>query len=206
VRSDLAVALWHDYQRRGGLLFVLSGPSGVGKDRLLGEFLRIAPNVRRCVTTTTRLPRNGERDGADYWFLPMPEFRRMVDAGEFLEHAEVHGHLYGVQHSHVEELLAEGRDVILLIDVQGAATVKRWRPDATMVFLVPPSMEELERRLRERGTESENEIVVRLADARAEFERVSEFDYMIVHDRVEDAARKLAAIVAAERCRIERSV
>ena len=202
----MAIVLWHNYQRRGGLLFVLSGPSGVGKDRLLGEFLRIAPNVRRCVTTTTRPPRNAECDGVDYWFVEMSEFRRMVDAGEFLEHAEVHGNFYGVERRHVEELLAAGHDVILLIDVQGAATVKRWRPDATMVFLAPPSMEELERRLRERGTESENEIAVRLSNAVGEFQRVNEFDYLIVHDSVEDAARQLAAIVTAERCRIERSV
>ena len=182
---------------------MLSGPSGVGKDRLLGEFLRIAPNVRRCVTTTTRSPRNAEQDGVDYWFVKAADFERMVDAGKFLEHAEVHGNRYGIQRRHVEELLAAGHDVIVLIDVQGAATVKRWRADATIVFLVPPSMEELERRLRERGTESENDIAIRLSNAMCEFNRVSEFDYLIVHDSVEDAARKLGAIVTAEHCRIE---
>ena len=204
--GDLAVALWHKYQRRSGLLFVLSGPSGVGKNRLLEEFLRIAPNVRRCVTTTTRPARNGERDGMDYWFVKVGEFRRMVEAGEFVEYAHVHGNLYGVQKKHVEEILASGLDAILLIDVQGAATVKRWRPEAAMVFLVPPSMDELERRLRDRGTESEEEITKRLLDARSEFARVREFDYLIINDTVEDAARQLAAIVTAERCRIERSV
>jgi len=187
------------------LLFVLSGPSGVGKDRLLKEFLQFAPNIRRCVTTTTRPPRDGERNGVDYWFVDVSEFRRMVEAGEFLEYAKVHANLYGVQRKHVEELLDKGRDVILRIDVQGAATVKRWRPDAVMVFLVPPSMEELERRLRERGTESEEDITKRLLDARSEFQRANEFEYLIVHDDVEDAVHKLAAIVTAERCKIERS-
>ena len=202
--SDLAVSRWHEYQRRGGLLFVLSGPSGVGKDSLLKEFLRIAPNVRRVVTTTSRPPRNNECDGVDYWFVGVGDFRRMVEEGEFLEYAQVHGNLYGVRRKHVEEALEVGCDVILRIDVQGAATVKRWRPDAAVVFLIPPSMDELERRLRERGTESDEDITKRLLDARGELERIGEFDYVIVHDVVEEAARKLAAIVTAERCKIER--
>lgn len=201
--SDLAVELRRKHQRRGGLLFVLSGPSGVGKDRLLKEFLGMVPGIRRCVTTTSRASRNGEKDGIDYWFVGVAEFRRMVEAGEFLEYAQVHGHMYGVQKRHVDEILASGEDAILLIDVQGAATVKRWKPEAAMVFLIPPTIAELERRLRERGTEPEEDITKRLLDARKWFDRIDQFDYMIVHDDVAKAAKELAAIVIAERCRIE---
>ena len=187
------------------MLFVLSGPSGVGKDRLLRESIPLMSNVQRCVTTTTRLPREGERDGVDYWFVGISEFERMVQADEFLECAQVHGNLYGVRRGHVEEALETGKDVILLIDVQGAAAVTKWRPEAAMIFLIPPSIEELERRLRERETESEEEITKRLMDARSELARIEEFDYLLVNDNLEEAAKELAAIVTAERCKIERS-
>ncbi|MDO8684300.1 MAG: guanylate kinase [Armatimonadota bacterium] len=191
-------------RRTKGLLFVLSGPSGVGKDALLIHFLETCPGVTKCVTATTRDPRPGETAGKDYQFISLDEFKRMIEAGEFLEYAEVHDHLYGTPRKLVEETLESGIDVILKIDVQGGLAVKKLMPEAILVFLAPPSIEELERRLRNRLTESEPEITKRLLDAGSELERIPEYDYLIENGDLADAADRLRCLVMAERSKIER--
>lgn len=193
---------WNKYRHKTGLVIVLSGPSGVGKDRVLEEFVKLCPDVLRCVTVTTRPPRANEVAGKDYHFVSIQDFRRMVDAGEFLEFAEVHGNLYGTPRAWVDEQVNAGRDVALKIDVQGGISVKKQVPNAIMVFLVPPSLEELEHRLRSRLTESDAEITKRLLDARSEFEHICCYQYMVENDVVEKAASELRAIVIAERRRI----
>jgi guanylate kinase len=194
---------WDKCRRKSGLVVVLSGPSGVGKDRVLEEFVKSCPEVRRCVTFTSRAPRESEQNGKDYHFVSAREFRRMVEEGQFLEFAEVHGNLYGTPRGWVMEEMAAGRDVILKIDVQGGIAVKRQIPDAAMAFLVPPSLQELERRLRSRLTESEKAVAKRLLDARGELEQISCYEYVIENDSVEAAVATLRAIVIAERCRIQ---
>lgn len=197
--------IWDRYQRKTGLVIVLSGPSGVGKDAVLEEFVRVCPDVTRCITTTTRSPRPSEQPGKDYNFICEDEFKQMIEAGQFLEHAHVHCNLYGTPRKWVEEQTAMGRDVVLKIDVQGGIAVKKQLPNAIMVFLVPPSLDELERRLRSRMTETEHEITKRLLDARSELGAISSYEYIVENDTIESAATKLRAIVIAERSRIMHS-
>jgi len=193
---------WDEYRRKTGLVIVLSGPSGVGKDCVLEQFVKVCPGVVWCVTVTTRPPRPDEESGRDYFFVSVEEFGRMVEQGEFLEHAQVYGNLYGSPRRWVQEQTAAGKDVILKIDVQGGIAVKRQMPDAVMVFLTPPSLEELERRLRSRLTESEAEVAKRLLDARSEIEQIPYYDYLVENDVLEEAVETLRAIVVAERNRI----
>lgn len=198
------MSIWDKYRRGHGLLIVLSGPSGVGKDALLTTFLSNSSGAVKCVTATTRSPREGEVHGKDYHFVPLEEFRRMVEANEFLEYAKVHDNLYGTPRKWVEETLAAGIDVILKIDVQGGLSVKKQMPEAIMVFLAPPSLDELESRLRGRLTESEPEVTKRLLDARSELERIPEYDYLIENDTLSEAAKRLECVILAERSKIER--
>jgi guanylate kinase len=197
--------IWDKYRRTKGQLIVLSGPSGVGKDRLLIDFLKELPEVSKCVTATTRAKRECEVEGCDYHFLSVTEFRQMIEAGEFLEHAEVFGNLYGTPRKWVEDRLKSGGDVILKIDVQGGIAVKRQYPEALMIFLVPPSMEELERRLRSRGTESEEEVSRRFNEAKRELEYIPEYDYLVENDSIPAAISVLRSIIVAERSRIKRN-
>jgi len=192
---------WDRHVRRGGLLVVLSGPSGVGKDAVLEELQRRVPGIRRCVTVTTRPKRDYERDGVDYTFITSDEFRSRAESGAFLEYAEVYGNLYGTPRQWVNEHLSRGVDIVLKIDVQGGLAVKRAMPEAIMVFLAPPSMEELERRLRSRNSESEESIARRLLNARKELEEIPNYDYVIENRSVECAAEDLKAVVVAEHCR-----
>jgi len=196
--------MWKEYRRKTGLVVVLSGPSGVGKDSVLVEFLRICPDITKCVTYTTRPQRQGERPGEDYHFVSVRQFREMVEAGQFLEWAEVHGNLYGTPRPWVEDNTRAGRDVILKIDVQGGIAVKRQVEDAVMVFLAPTSIPELEHRLRARLTEEEDEIMKRLLDAASELRQIPAYDYLVENDSVDRAAEQLRAIVIAERARIRR--
>jgi len=196
------VRIWDEYRRKEGLVFVLSGPSGVGKDVVLSEFLHIGSGVKKCVTCTTRPRRDNEVDGVDYTFLTVDEFEaRKAECG-FLETAVYCDHLYGTPKQWVEQETSLGNYVILKIEVQGGSEIRLWKPDSIMIFLVPPSMEELERRLRDRRTDSEEQIQSRLAQARKELEETAKYDYVIENDSICRAARELWAIVDAERNRI----
>jgi guanylate kinase len=191
---------------RRGLLFVLSAPSGAGKDAIFSRVLARYPdvNVKKCVTATTRAPRPNEVDGRDYHFWSEEEFERRQRDGELLEWAYVHGHRYGTPHGWVEEQLAQGEDIILIIDVQGGRSVKACHTDAILVFVLPPSLEVMEQRLRARSSDSEAAIQLRLRDAAKELEECRHYDYVIVNDVLDVAADTLAAIVTAERCRIRK--
>lgn len=195
---------WDRNIRAGGLLIVLSGPSGVGKDAVLLELAKIYPHFKRCVTTTTRSPRNGEVDGVDYTFISVAEFSKRAENNDFLEYANVHGNLYGTPRSWVEEQLKEGMDVILKIDVQGGLAVKKQMPSAVMIFLVPPSLEELEKRLRGRLTETENDVTKRLLNARKELDQISHYEYLIENDTLANTAEKVKAVIVAEHSRIQK--
>ena len=192
----------HPRDHRSPLLVVLSGPSGVGKDAILNQMRLTDPRFHFTVTATTRPIRDNEKDGVDYIFLSRDYFLDMRDRGDFLESAEVYGNWYGVPKPQVTDALRHGDDVLIKADVQGAATIKRLAPQAVLVFVVPPSMHELERRLRWRLTESEESLNRRLETARQEMEQLSAFDYMIVNENLDDAIKHLNAIVTAEKSRI----
>ncbi len=192
---------------RGGLLLVVSGPSAVGKDTVLDALLScpdpaLAAPLRKCVTTTTRPPRPQEREGIDYSFVNATEFNALVAQDALLEYAEVHGNYYGTPRAYVARERAAGTDVILKIDVQGGRAVKQKMPDAVLVFLQPPSLEELERRLRGRATENDDEIARRLLNARREMAQRRHYDYAVTNDSVDEAVDTIRAIVRAEHCRI----
>jgi guanylate kinase len=182
-----------------GNLFVVSAPSGAGKTSLVNALLAADPAVRKSVSYTTRAPRPGEADGHDYHFVAMPEFERMIEADDLLEHARVHGNCYGTGRTWVLDALAAGDDIVLEIDWQGAQQVRRLYPLAVSVFILPPSIEALESRLRGRGQDSEEVIARRVQAARAEIAHVDEFDYVIVNSVFATAARELQSIVIAHR-------
>lgn len=184
-----------------GTLIVYSGPSGVGKGTLLQPYLAAHPQARLSVSVTTRDPRPGEVDGIHYWFITQERFDRLVAEGGLLEHASYSAHSYGTPRAQVEEQLAQGRDVILEIEVQGAMQIKRSFPDAVFVFILPPSLEELRRRLSGRGTEPPQVVEARLAAAIRELEYAKEYDYLIVNDDLQRAEAKLEAVIAASKCR-----
>ncbi len=196
--------IWEEYAQNGGLLIVLSGPSGVGKDTVFQEFLTLGADVKKSISCTTRRDRGNEVDGVDYFYLTPEEFARRQARGFFLESALYGDYWYGTPREWVEQQTSQGNDVILVIEVQGAAEIKRQRPDSVAVFIVPPSMEGLERRLRDRATDSESSIKTRLATATKEMQFVSKYDYVIENDTVEKAAQELKAIVIAERNKVKR--
>jgi len=181
-----------------GQLFVFSAPSGAGKTTLVREVMRERPNLTFSVSYTTRPRREGETDGWDYHFLRREKFAAMRDAGEFLEHAEVFGNFYGTGRQLVESLRDAGRDVLLEIDWQGARQVRANQPDCCGVFIMPPSVAELERRLRGRGTDTDAVIERRLGEAVDDMSHWAEFDHVVVNDRLEAAVADLLAIMAGE--------
>ncbi len=183
-----------------GQLYIISGPSGSGKSTVLREVFKRRDRLWFSVSATTREPRPGERDGVDYFFVTREEFDRMAASGELLEHAVYVKNCYGTPRKPVLDRMEQGIDVILDIDVQGAGQVKEKMPDAVTVFIAPPSVEELGRRLRGRSTESEEKIQERLRTAAAELERAKTYDYIVVNDRVERAAEELLAIMVPETC------
>ncbi len=185
-----------------GLLIVLSGPAGVGKDTLIERWQLVAPNLRRLVTYTTRPRTPGERHGLDYYFVSEQEFQQMVQEGAFLEYAHVHGHWYGTPLREMEEWRERGYDVVLRIDVQGAMQVKQRFPEAVLIFIAPPSMQELEARLRKRGRDDEEAIQLRLENARKEMEYIPEYDYCLTNDDLNRALETLRCILIAERHRV----
>ena len=182
-----------------GILLVVSAPSAGGKGTILKELFRQDGNLRMSVSATTRQPRPGEENGKDYYFMSRKEFQELVAGGRMLEHAEYVGNCYGTPREPVEEWLAQGLDVVLEIDVQGGAQIKRLAPDCVSVFITPPSMEVLEKRLRDRGTEDDETVRKRLAAAREELPHAEDYDYIVVNDRLEDAVEDMLAILRSEK-------
>jgi guanylate kinase len=186
------------------LLVVLSGPSGTGKDAILSRMKKSGYPAQFITTVTTRPKRAREKDGLDYHFIPPERFQEMLEGNQFLEHAEVYGNRYGVPKAPVREALEGGQDVILKVDTQGAATIKKLVPQAVFIFVVPPSMEELTQRLRGRRTESDFDCDLRLKTAAAEMEQLPFFDYVVVsqQDKIDLAVLAIEAIVIAEKHRV----
>lgn len=186
------------------LLVVVSGPSGVGKDAMLALVREQRPEVFWAITATTRAMRPGENHGVHHLFHTREEFLELLERGELLEHAEVYGNLYGVPKAPVREALAEGRDAIVRTDVQGAASIRALAPDALLIFVAPPSLEELERRLRSRDTESAEETALRVETSRQEMRDAAWFDAVVVNETggLEDAAREVMAVIERERQRV----
>lgn len=188
-----------------GLLVVFSGPSGAGKGTLLKALLAKDRNIRLSVSATTRSPRPGEVNGREYHFISREKFSEMAAAGEMLESAEYCGNCYGTPAAPIERWTSEGKDVILEIEVQGGAQVKRKRPDSVGIFILPPSLKVLEQRLRKRGTETDEVVRERLAAARREIPEAARYDYAVVDDTVERAVEQIRAILEAEKCRTRRN-
>ena len=186
-----------------GLVFIISAPSGTGKTTVTNELMKVVPNLQFSVSFTTRQPRGSEIDGRDYFFISRAEFDAMLRRDEFLEHADVFGEYYGTARRFLDKAWDRGKDLVLDIDVQGAAQVKAKMPDAISIFILPPSREVLEKRLRMRSqaehVNSEEKIQRRLQAARREIENYRKYDYIVVNDRLEESVPKLKAIVAAER-------
>ena len=190
-----------------GLLIVLSGPSGVGKGTVRKELFKMpGHNLTYSVSMTTRKPREGERDGIDYYFVSKTEFEDQIRRGNLLEYANFVGNYYGTPKDKVEEKLAQGQEVFLEIDVEGALQVRDKCPDAVFIFLVPPSKQALYDRLKSRGTEDEYEVQKRIEKANREFRLAHQYDYIVVNDDVRNAADKILAIIRSEHARTERSI
>lgn len=187
-----------------GILFVVSSPSGGGKGTLIQRVLKQVPNLSYSVSFTTRAPRNGELEGREYFFVTTERFEEMVAAGEFLEWAHVHSKLYGTARQQVVREIAEGHDIILELDVQGAASVRSLMADSVSIFILPPSFEILKQRLRARGTDTPDELDLRLRNAHVELKDYSAFQYVILNDELDRAANQMTAIVHAERARLSR--
>ena len=187
-----------------GLLFIVSAPSGTGKTTLVEKLVQMLPNLRMSRSYTSRPARVGERDGVDYNFISREEFQRRINASEFLEWADVFGNYYGTSLTDVDGLLAAGQDIVLVIDVQGARQVKARGVDHTAIFVMPPSFEVLEKRLRGRSKDSEEQMQRRLDTARAEASSYIDYDYVVVNDSLEPTVVRLKEIIAAERSRTHR--
>ena len=182
-----------------GLLYVVTAPSGAGKTSLISALLADDRALALSVSYTTRPPRPGEQNGREYHFVDLPRFAAMLERGEFLESAEVHGHRYGTSQKVIDEVRARGRDLVLEIDWQGAEQVRRLYPESIGIFILPPSMAELERRLRARAQDSDEVIRRRLRNAAAEMSHAAEFKYAIINNNFDDARQDLRAVVRAER-------
>ena len=178
-----------------GKLIIISAPSGAGKGTVISSLIEIRPELVLSISATTRLPRDGEADGKDYYFVTRERFREMVRFGEFLEYAEYVGEYYGTPAKPIYEHIKNGKNVILEIEVQGAKQLMEMQPDALTVFIVPPDMEELEKRLRGRGTDSEEKLTARLERARGELEEKVYYAHIVVNDDVTRAAEEISAII-----------
>lgn len=187
-----------------GILFVVSSPSGGGKGTLIQRMLNKVSSLSYSISFTTRTPRNGEVDGREYFFVTREKFEQMVAANEFLEWAPVHGKLYGTARNQVLREISAGRDIVLEVDVQGAASIRALVPDSVSVFILPPSFDVLRQRLLDRGTDSPEELDLRLRNAPTELRDYEAFQYLIINDDVERASDQLSAIVHAERARLHR--
>lgn len=190
-----------------GLLIVVSGPSGAGKGTICKRLLEKNPNLGYSISATTRAPRTGEVNGVNYWFLSQDEFKQMIAEDGLLEWAEVYGNYYGTPAQKVRESLAEGKNIVLEIDTQGAALVREKFPDGVYIYILPPSLEELKKRIIGRGTDSAESIERRLSCAREEMSCVSEqYHYLVLNDEVELAVDRIEAIIEAEQYQVKRNL
>ncbi len=189
-----------------GLLLVISGPSGVGKGTVCKRLVEIRKDLTLSISTTTRPPRDNEEEGREYNFTELPRFKEMIREGAFLEWARVHNHYYGTLLKTVNEVTSRGDDLILEIDVQGAAQVRKKMPGAVLVFLAPPSMEALESRIKGRGTEDAARIRQRLLAASEEIKAYNLYDYLVINDTVENAVGLVSSILDVEKCRVNRGL
>lgn len=187
-----------------GLLIIISGPSGAGKGTICKALLQKNKSINMSVSMTTRKPRKGEIDGINYFFASKENFEKIIDENGFLEYANVYDNYYGTPKKHVEELLMQGKDIILEIDIQGALKVKEQYDDGIFIFILPPSMEELENRIKKRGSETEETFIKRFKAAYKEINYVSKYNYVVVNDYVDEAVKKLESIIIAEKCRVDR--
>jgi guanylate kinase len=186
------------------LLIVVSGPSGVGKNTVINNLYIRKPDLRYSVSATTREPRPNEIDGQHYFFLTETEFKTKITAGDFLEWAKVYENYYGTPKQHVQQLLASGCDVILDVDVQGALQVKKSLPEAVLIFLAPPSLTELKKRLSGRNTEPESELNKRLQYIETEFQMMPQYDYLLINKEINLTCDQIECIIQAEKCRVHR--
>jgi len=189
-----------------GILIVLSGPSGAGKGTICQELLRSNPELNYSISATTRAPRAGEQNGVNYWFVSKTEFQKMIENDQLLEWAEVYGNFYGTPCQHIAELVNSGKDVVLEIDAQGATQIKKKFPQGVCIYIAPPSLDELAKRIYKRGTDSLETIKTRLSSANVELKYVHNYDYVVVNDEVKNATAKISAIIIAEKCQVVRNI
>lgn len=187
-----------------GLLIVVSGPSGAGKDTICQKLIKENSNIWMSISMTTRKPRPLEKDGVDYFFVSSEEFENKINDNTFLEYASYNDNYYGTPKDKVEEKLNEGKDVILVIDINGAINIKKIIPSALFIFIMPPDMETLKNRLIGRKTESKDKVVQRFITAYNEVNNYKKYNYVVVNDNVEDAVNKVKSIIQSEKCRVDR--
>lgn len=186
-----------------GKIFVLTGPSGVGKGTVVQGILKDLENIYLSVSATTREKREGEKEGVNYFFKTKEDFEKMIKSNDFLEWAEFAGSYYGTPKIQINNYLSVGKDVLLEIEVQGAKQIKEKRPDAILIFLAPPTFEALEERLIKRHTETLEKVKIRLKKAKEEMKEISLFNYLVINDKLDEAIENVSSIVRAERCRVE---
>lgn len=191
--------------KRQGMLIVVSGPSGAGKGTLCNLLLKRDRNLTLSVSVTTRLPREGEKEGVNYFFTSIDDFQQKIRNNEFLEWAMVYNNYYGTPREFVEKQIEDGRDVILEIDIQGAAQVKKNYPEAVFIFILPPDLKELKNRIIKRGSETVDSFNLRMKSAREELKAIFMYDYAVLNDNLESALLAMQSIVCAERCRVSRN-
>jgi len=193
-------------RKKEGLIIVISAPSGAGKTTLCKRLLQALPFLTYSVSFTTRQPRKNEIKGIDYYFVSTEEFKKMTERKEFVEWAEVHGEFYGTSSTLLNKIIEGGKDVILEVDVKGGINIKKHYPQATLIFILPPSWKELEKRLKIRGTETDEKIKKRIERAKKEVEYAGYYDYSVINDNINNTLQDLLAIIRAERCRTARNI
>lgn len=189
--------------REKGRLILISGPSGAGKSTVVAKAVAERDDVCFSTSVTTRKPRTGETDGKEYFFVELDRFSEMIENGELLEHAEYCANSYGTPKAYIEQKTAEGFNVLLDVEVQGARQINEKKPDAVKIFIIPPSIEELRKRLEKRGTDTQRAIEARLIRAEQEYAEADFYDYIIINDDADKAAKELSAIITAEKCRYD---